>query len=180
MNTLLKLVFMMLLIGLLTACGNNNDDEAKDNGTDKTTENTDMVDEGMNGTDAGTTDGNATNGGTTNDTNAQDVEVADQVADKITELEEVESASVLVTDNNAYVAVELKEGTEETEEIKTKISDAAKKENADFKNVYVSANPDLSQQFKDYGDRIRADEPVEGFFNEFTDTVDRVFPDRAE
>ena len=180
MNRLLKLVFMMLLIGLLTACGNNNDDEAKDNGTDKTTENTDMVDEDMNGTDAGTTDGNATNGGTTNDTNAQDVEVADQVADKITELEEVESASVLVTDNNAYVAVELSEGVDETEELKTKISDAAKAENADFNNVYVSANPDFSKQFKDYGDRIRADEPVEGFFDEFTDTVERVFPDQAK
>lgn len=175
MNRLLKLVFMMLLIGLLTACGNNNDDEAKDNGTDKTTENTDMVDEDMNGTDEDTT-----NGDVTNETEGQKVEVADEVADKITELEEVESASVLVTDNNAYVAVELKEGVDESEELKTKISDAAKAENGDFNNVYVSANPDFTKQFKDYGDRIRADEPIEGFFDEFTDTVERVFPDQAK
>ncbi|MET0959259.1 MAG: YhcN/YlaJ family sporulation lipoprotein [Psychrobacillus psychrotolerans] len=175
MNRLLKLVFMMLLIGFLTACGNNNDDEAKDNETDKTTENTDMVDEDMNGTDAGTTNGNATN-----ETEGQEVEVADEVADKITGLEEVESASVLVTDNNAYVAVELKEGVDESEDLKTKISDAAKAENGDFNNVYVSANPDFTKQFKDYGDRIRADEPIEGFFDEFTDTVERVFPDRAK
>ncbi|MEK5145768.1 YhcN/YlaJ family sporulation lipoprotein [Psychrobacillus sp. FSL K6-4615] len=174
MNRLLKLVFMMLLIGLLTACGNNND-EAKDNGTDKTTENTDMVDEDMNGTDEDTT-----NGDVTNETEGQKVEVADEVADKITELEEVESASVLVTDNNAYVAVELKEGVDESEELKTKISDAAKAENGDFNNVYVSANPDFTKQFKDYGDRIRADEPIEGFFDEFTDTVERVFPDQAK
>lgn len=166
---------MMLLIGLLTACGNNNDDKAKDNGTDKTTENTDMVDEDMNGTDAGDANGDATN-----ETEGQKVEVADEVANKITELEEVESASVLVTDNNAYVAVELKEGVDESEELKTKISDAAKAENGDFNNVYVSANPDFTKQFKDYGDRIRADEPIEGFFDEFTDTVERVFPDKAK
>lgn len=182
---------MMLLIGLLTACGtNNNDDGATGNGADNATENGNTANEGTNGTDAGTTNDDATHGGTTgsgtgndgatNDTEAQEVEVADEVADKITELEEIESASVLVTDNNAYVAVELSEGVEETEEIKTKISDAAKAENADFNNVYISANPDFAQQFRDYGDRIRADEPVEGFFNEFTETVDRVFPDQAE
>lgn len=189
MNKLLKIVFMMLLIGLLTACGTNNkDDEATDNGTDNGTENTDTANEGMNGDETDTANDDTTNGettgsGTGNDgaTNeAREVEVSDQVADKITELEEVESASVLVTDNNAYVAVELSEGVDETEELKTKISDAAKAENADFNNVYVSANPDFSKQFRDYGDRIRADEPVEGFFDEFTDTVERVFPDQAK
>lgn len=170
----------MLLIGLLTACGTNNkDDEATDNGTDNGTENTDTANEGMNGDETDPKD-DTTNDGATNDTEAREVEVSDQVADKITELEEVESASVLVTDNNAYVAVELSEGVDETEELKTKISDAAKAENADFNNVYVSANPDFSKQFKDYGDRIRADEPVEGFFDEFTDTVERVFPDQAK
>ncbi|QUG43838.1 YhcN/YlaJ family sporulation lipoprotein [Psychrobacillus sp. INOP01] len=171
---------MMLLIGLLTACGtNNNDDKATETDTDKATENTDTVDEGMNGNDDVTNDG-TTGNGVANDTEGKEVELADEVADKITELEEVESASVLVTDNNAYVAVELKEGSEETDELKTKISDAAKAENADFNNVYVSANPDFTKQFKDYGDRIRADEPVEGFFDEFTDTVERVFPDQAK
>jgi len=167
---------MMLLIGLLTACGNNKDDEAKDTGTNNTTENTDTVDEDMNVDDSATSDDATNDAGET----GRHVEVEDKVAHKIAELEEVESASVLVTDNNAYVAVELSEGTEETEEIKTKISDAAKAENADFNNVYISADPDFGQQFRDYGDRIRADEPVEGFFDEFTDTVERVFPDQAK
>ena len=39
------------------------------------------------------------------------VELADDVADKITGMEEVKSANVFVTDNNAYVAVDLKEGS---------------------------------------------------------------------
>lgn len=178
MSKLMKIGFMLLLIGLLTACGTNNkDDKATDNGTNNATEdtNTDTVDEGTDGeiSDNDTNDANDTNG-----THGQ-VEVADEVANKITELEEVESASVIVTDNNAYVAVELSEGKEETEELKTKIADAAKAENADFHNVYVSANPDFAKQFNDYGEKIRAGEPVEGFFDEFTDTVKRVFPDAS-
>lgn len=165
----------MLLVGVLTACGNNKDDEAADNGTNNTTGNTGTVNEDMNVDDSSKNDDAANDSGD----KERHVTVEDKVADKITALEEVESASVLVTDNNAYVAVELSEGTEETEEIKNKISDAAKAENANFKNVYVSANPDFTQQFRDYGDRIRADEPVEGFFDEFTDTVERVFPNQA-
>lgn len=179
MNKLLKLVFMMLLIGLLTACGTNNDDKATDNGTDKAAENKNTVNEDMNGNDD-VTNGGTTGNGVANGTEGRKVELADEVSNKIKELEEVESASVLVTDNNAYVAVDLKEGVDETEALKTKISDAAKAENANFKNVYVSANPDFSKQFKDYGERIRADEPVEGFFDEFSDTVKRVFPDQAK
>ncbi|MFJ7826031.1 YhcN/YlaJ family sporulation lipoprotein [Psychrobacillus sp. NPDC096623] len=177
MNNLMKIVFMMLLIGLLTACGtNNNDNKATDN-ADNATENNDMIDEDVNDNDNGNNDAATGNGTENNDATNAHVELADEVANKITELEEVKSANVLVTDNNAYVAVELKEGVNETEELKTKISDAAKAEDASFNNVYVSANPDLTKQFNEYGERVRANEPVEGFFDEFTDTVKRVFPD---
>ncbi|SDN56706.1 sporulation lipoprotein, YhcN/YlaJ family [Psychrobacillus sp. OK028] len=178
MNKFLKIVFMMLLIGFLTACGmNNKDNVANDNGTNKTTENTNTVDEGNDGNISDNHDVN--DNGDVNNANGTDrqIKVSDEVANKITELEGVNSASVLVTDHNAYVAVELKEGTNETEELKTKISDAAKAQDASLNNVYVSANPDFTKQFKEYGERVRANEPVEGFFDEFTDTVKRVFPD---
>lgn len=174
----MKIAFMMLLIGLLTACGTNKD-KAEETNTDTTTGKMDNVNEGMNESNDVASDGTVGNEGT-NNTAGNKVELADQVANKITELEEVKMASVLVTDNNAYVAVDLKEGTNETEELKTKIADAAKAEDANFKNVYVSANPDFTKQFKDYGDRIRANEPVEGFFDDFTNTVERVFPDRMK
>ena len=105
------------------------------------------------------------------------LEVADDVADKITKLEEVESANVIVTDNNAYVGVVLKEGVDGTEELENKIADEARKANADFNNVYVSTNPDFAKQFTEYGEKIRANKPVEGFFEEFSDSVKRVFPD---
>jgi len=105
------------------------------------------------------------------------IEVADEAADHIVKMEEVESANVLVTNHNAYVAVVLHEGVEGTKQIEDKIAEEARAANKDFDNVYVSMNPDFVQQTTDYGNKIRAGEPVEGFFEEFSDTVRRVFPD---
>ena len=105
------------------------------------------------------------------------LEVADEAADHIVKMEEVESANVIVTNHNAYVAVVLHEGVEGTKQLEDKIAEEARAANKDFNNVYVSMNPDFVQQTTDYGNKIRAGEPVEGFFEEFSDTVRRVFPD---
>lgn len=105
------------------------------------------------------------------------LEVADEAADHIVKMEEVESANVIVTNHNAYVAVVLHEGIEGTKQLEDKIAEEARAANKDFNNVYVSMNPDFVQQTTDYGNKIRAGEPVEGFFEEFSDTVKRVFPD---
>ena len=105
------------------------------------------------------------------------LEVADEAADHIVKMEEVESANVIVTNRNAYVAVVLHEGVEGTKQLEDKIAEEARAANKDFNNVYVSMNPDFVQQTTDYGKKIRAGEPVEGFFEEFSDTVKRVFPD---
>ena len=71
----------------------------------------------------------------------------------------------------------LKEGINGNEELENKIADEARTANANFDNVYVSTNPDFAKQFNEYGEKIRANEPVEGFFEEFSDSVKRVFPD---
>ena len=69
----------------------------------------DHVNEGVN---------NATpNGVGMNTTHGHKVEVADNIA----AMKEVESANVLVTDANAYVAVELKEGNNGDEHMENKI-----------------------------------------------------------
>lgn len=171
MNKLLQISMTMLLVGSLAACGtNNNDDDVAD---DSATTTDNATDTNIN-TDTDTVE---TDTGDANGNEGHKVELADDVADKITGMEEVESANVFVTDNNAYVAVELKEGVEASEELENKVADEARATNADFNNVYVTTNPDFTKQFNEYGEKIRANEPVEGFFEEFTDTVQRVFPD---
>lgn len=167
MNKIVQISMGLLLVTSLVACGNSDkNDNANDN-------------DGNNTTTQETTDTN-TDQATGNDTNENEdhkFELADDVADKITEMDEVESANVIVTDNNAYVGVVLKEGVEESDDLKSKIADQAKATNGNFNNVYVSSNPDFEKQVTEYGDKIRANEPVEGLFEGFSDTINRVFPE---
>lgn len=154
----------LFLILSLMGCGMNKtkDDAAVDKVEDKVT---DQPESDV------TTNDDVTNDGENR------LEVADEAADHIVKMEEVESANVIVTNRNAYVAVVLHEGVEGTKQLEDKIAEEARAANKDFNNVYVSMNPDFVQQTTDYGNKIRAGEPVEGFFEEFSDTVKRVFPD---
>ena len=167
MNKIVQITIGLLLVTSLVGCGNGNkNDNANDNNeNDTATQETTNTN----------TDQTTENG--TNENEDQKFELADDVADKITEMDEVESANVIVTDNNAYVGVVLKEGVEESDDLKSKIADQAKATNGNFNNVYVSSNPDFEKQVTEYGDKIRANEPVEGLFEGFTDTVNRVFPE---
>ncbi|WP_203246393.1 YhcN/YlaJ family sporulation lipoprotein [Sporosarcina beigongshangi] len=161
----LSIITAALILSLsLMGCGMN---KSKDNAANNNVE--DKV------TDQAETDMTTNDDVVNNEENR--LEVADDAADRIAEMEEVESANVIVTDHNAYVAVVLHEGVEGTTQVEDKIAEKAREANADFNNVYVSMNPDFVKQTTDYGNKIRAGEPVEGLFEEFSDTVKRVFPD---
>lgn len=169
--------FMLLPIALLFAfmlvgCNNNNDrdEDTVEKGTPNnavdTTKDNKVNDNNNNNNNAGTNDVNTT------------ITSADEVATKLVQQNnEIESANVLTTANNAYVAVVLKEGTKETEALKTKVADLVRASSGRFENVYVSFNPDFAKQLADYRTRINSNEPVEGLFDEFSDTIKRVFPD---
>ena len=97
----------------------------------------------------------------------------------------MESATVILTDNNAYVGVvlnkkadgtEIKEGSEELDELYAKIRKELSMTNANVKNVYISINPEFVARMKDYGKKIEEGKPVEGLFEEFSELVKRVFP----
>lgn len=166
----LWMVFTACLLMLsLAACGK------KDKDVDNQTNDTGVVE---NETDT-TTDMDGTEDDTTNDnaTNDQTVENADDIADAVSTLEEVEHARVLKMNNSAYVGVTLKEGTTSSKELDDKIADKAKEVGADTDKVYVSTNPDSAKQIDEYSDKIRDGEPVEGFFDEVGDAMKRIFPD---
>ncbi|WP_080845939.1 YhcN/YlaJ family sporulation lipoprotein [Cytobacillus gottheilii] len=110
------------------------------------------------------------------------MEVADRVADKITDMQEVDTANVIVTDNNAYVAASLENvrNLETRETLENKISDQVKSVDQDIDQVYVSFDPDFNNRMTNYADNIRNGEPVEGFFDEFNEMVRRIFPTRND
>ena len=162
---MLRVLATLLIIFSLMGCGMKKTEEVKENAVGTETIVKDEVDK------ESTTDTNQNKEGN------HKLAVADDVADKLVKMEEVESANVIVTDTNAYVAVVLKEGADGSEATENKIADEVRSTNATFKNVYVSLNPDFVKQMNEYGTKIRANEPVEGFFTEFSDAMKRVFPD---
>ena len=120
---------------------------------------------------------NVTNVRNDND-NRSKMRVADEAANKVSDMKEVDTANVIVTDNNAYVAAKLNGTTNKlTSDIEDKISQKVKSVDKDIDHVYVSVNPAFFKQMNDYAGDIRNGRPVSGLFNEFSDTIRRIFPD---
>jgi spore cortex protein len=117
-----------------------------------------------------------------NDANDNDTfELADQVADRITnDVKEVERAYVFTGPENAYVGVVLEdENTELTEELKARIRRAAKSADRNIDDVFISANPDFIKSAEDYANDLESGDPIEGLFEEMGDMFERVFPDNG-
>lgn len=124
---------------------------------------------------------NRNRNGNNNDNNNTRMEVADRAADRIArDMKEVDQAYVLATDDNAYVATVLEDGNDNnqlTDALKRRIAQKVKETDPDINNVYVSANPDFVDLSNDYVNDVQAGEPVEGFFEEFNEMAQRIFPD---
>jgi len=106
------------------------------------------------------------------------LDVADKAANKIKNMKEIKRAIVLKTDQNAYVAVELEGNKQEkvTKDIEDKVAKAVKDEDKDINDVLVSSNPDFFSRMDDYQQDIKNGDPIKGIFDEFSQTIQRVFP----
>ncbi len=102
--------------------------------------------------------------------------LADQAAQKVTNVNDVKAASVIVTDNNAFVAVVLQNDQKLTDKLQKKISDAVRATDSSIDHVYVSANPDFIDHMDNYTNKLRNGKPVVGLFEEFSKMTQRVFP----
>jgi spore cortex protein len=199
-------LFLTVMLLSLSLMGCNFNKDKNNNATnDAATDNADT------NVDQGTNDNANNNNGETK------LEVAKDAADRITELEGVESATVIVTDQNAYAAVVLEgdntvnntDNTDNTDnngntdgkaagtdtnnvnnhnspdqvlssDLENKIAEKVREANENIRNVYVSLNPDFVERMTGYQERINRGEPVEGFFDEFSEAVQRVFPDHIK
>jgi spore cortex protein len=102
---------------------------------------------------------------------------ADNAANRVENLKEVKRATVILTDNNAYVGAVLEEGTKLTKGIEDKIASAVRKGDEAAERVYISTNPDFVERMDGYVNDLKNDRPVRGLADEFGETVKRVFPD---
>ncbi|MGG3984600.1 YhcN/YlaJ family sporulation lipoprotein [Heyndrickxia faecalis] len=117
--------------------------------------------------------------GNGNNNNNNNVRVANRIARSIEDLKEVAQARVIATNDNAYVAVLLERNQNNDKldkKLKNKISKVVKQTDPSINDVYISENPDFFDQMSDYVNDIRNGRPISGFFNQFNDTIQRVFP----
>lgn len=124
---------------------------------------------------------NRNNNGFTDDTRggAQgNMRLADDIADRLTNMREVDAATVMLTDNNAFVAVDLPgdQRGRVTNDLKDRIADEVRHVDRSIDNVYVSGDPDFFDRMGGYARDIRNGQPVEGLLDEVTETIRRVFP----
>lgn len=126
-------------------------------------------------------------------------EIAEEAAEKITkEVDNIENAFVLTTENNAYVAARIdadnhnrgnnqgnmnrsntKGNNDLTDNVKEEIADIVRSIDKDIEHVYVSTNPDFLNLVHDYADDVDRGEPIEGFFEQIGTMIERVFPENS-
>lgn len=109
------------------------------------------------------------------------LEMSELVADKLTILPEIDSAFVMMTDHNAYVAVKQNhsinsKSVKMTDAFKDKVADQVKSMAPSVENVYVSTNPDFTKRMQIYSLDTREGHPIQGFLAEFNALVEREFP----
>lgn len=105
--------------------------------------------------------------------------VANRAADRVTDLSGIDRAHIIVTDNNAYVAVKMDDPTHNqlTATTRSKITRAVKSIDRNIDNVYISKNPQFYNRMSGYTRDIRGGRTHSNFIDGFSDTIRRVFPD---
>ncbi|GAA0438718.1 YhcN/YlaJ family sporulation lipoprotein [Virgibacillus sp. AGTR] len=183
-------VLSIVLMGCANTDDNNNQDAAEDN-VEQTRYNN--AGDGMAGERDYEMRRTSERDQETNNNDRYDI--SKEAADKITdEIAEIDRAYVVTTDNNAYVAAGLDandnpnmentntnnnedNGNEVTDEVKSKIKKIVQSVDGDIDNVYVSTNPDFLNLTQNYADDVDNGEPIEGFFDQFGNMIERLFPE---
>ncbi|GLO65556.1 YhcN/YlaJ family sporulation lipoprotein [Oceanobacillus kimchii] len=117
-------------------------------------------------------------------------DVSEEAAEKISnQVEGIEDAYVLTTDNNAYVGAHLNQdnnnenngqseqaGDNVSDETKQQIADIVRSVDNSIENVYVTTNPDFMDLTDRYINDLDEGRPIEGFFDQFGNMIERIFP----
>lgn len=117
--------------------------------------------------------------GTNEGQGMQDLNVrADNIVDAVVKLDEVRSATVVITDNTALVGVTLDsdvEGEMNTE-VKKKVEDVVRRTDRSIDRVSVSANPDIVERIENIARETGRGRPLSGFGREIEELIRRMTP----
>lgn len=108
----------------------------------------------------------------------QDTAKARDLAKKISDMKNVNSATVVLSGNKAWVGVDLAAKLEKkmTNAMKNEITTLVKKEDKNITTVYVTADADTVSRLRNIAKDIAAGKPVSGFIKELNEIGRRITP----
>ncbi|MDN4594848.1 YhcN/YlaJ family sporulation lipoprotein [Polycladomyces subterraneus] len=110
--------------------------------------------------------------------NVTNLRVANNVANAVSRLKEINSAVVFLTDRTAYVAVVLEKDYRAglTGRLKSKVAKQVRRIDPSVRTVYVSANPDFVNRMRNYARDVQQGHPIAGLIDNFRKMIQRTFP----
>lgn len=117
-----------------------------------------------------------------------------KTAQRLTKMNEISSATVLLSENNAYVGVKLNVpryggqsymGTPNrnlngmdavNDQLRAKITKRVKQMNPSINSVYISASPDMNKRFEGYSNQLNRGDSADGFISQFNENMRDMFP----
>lgn len=110
--------------------------------------------------------------------NTQYVNRARRIADKVADLNEIESATCVISGNTAMIGVQFSKQYkgQMTDALKGKIDRLVKETDARINRVAVTADPDLVSRIRDMFRDIGRGRPVSGFVKEINELLNRIQP----
>lgn len=103
---------------------------------------------------------------------------ANDLAQKIANLKEINNASVLISGNSCIVGVDIKDNIsgQMTKDLKQKIQRIVRNTDNSIKNISVTADPDLFTRISNMATDIANGKPISGFGKEFEEILRRITP----
>jgi len=107
----------------------------------------------------------------------------DEMTDAVIHMPGVQSAYVMMTDRNAYVAVNrgsaevLTNGPQLPDALVSDVSNAVRSRSPSTRNVFVSEDPVLWSRMQTYTQAVREGYPLQRFVAEFNALVQQLFPE---
>ncbi|MDD4237859.1 MAG: YhcN/YlaJ family sporulation lipoprotein [Desulfotomaculaceae bacterium] len=102
--------------------------------------------------------------------------ISNKISSAAMKVSGVNTATTVVAGSIAYVGVDQKAGTGETDRIKREVSDEAQKAEPRLTNIYVSSDADTVTRIRKVADGLAAGQPIAAFDNELAEIVKRISP----
>jgi len=115
---------------------------------------------------------------TNDDARTQDGTQAQKISNVITKMDEIQSATVVVTGNTALVGVQFSEQYKGdlTDQIKKLVDQQVKNADPSIKRVVVTADPDLYTRIMELASKIEKGNPLSGLTQEIQEILNRINP----